>query len=290
MSLASRGQLPKGPALGRVPIPLTATVVSAIIHGALAAAVVITAGVWSARQPKTYVINLVPAVAAVGEPRPAPALPARPEAPPPPPRPTPSDLPAREAPRPPAEMPPRASRDASALPDRALPEPALPDPALPSRAPALPRPGDKELPAVASATTRHVPAPMPAPARTETAAPPPPPPPPGQPAGSAIGAGALTLNISDFPFAWYLSAINRKITTEWSGKALPGGQPVAVFDIGRTGQVIKLTIEKTSGNPYYDQMALRAITAATPFPPLPEDFKEPFLRVHLGFNFTSERG
>ena len=162
---------------------------------------------------------------------------------------------------------------------------------MPSRAPALPRAGDKELPTVPStASTKPVPVPAPppaTPARRELAAAPPP---PGRPSGSALGSGAVTLNVSDFPFAWYLSAIHRKVTEQWSARALEGRQPVAVFEIGRNGQVTKLSIEKSSGNPYYDQAALRAITGANPFPPLPEEFKEPFLRVHLGFNFDRERG
>ena len=49
-------------------------------------------------------------------------------------------------------------------------------------------------------------------------------------------------------------------------------------------------VEKTSGNPLYDQAALRAITEATPFPPLPEEFRETFLRIHLGFNYSGTRG
>ena len=100
----------------------------------------------------------------------------------------------------------------------------------------------------------------------------------------------MTLNVSDFPFAWYLSRVQAKVTERWAGKALPGQQPVAVFEISREGQVSKLSIEKTSGNSYYDQAALRAITEANPFPPLPPEFTGQTLRVHLGFNFSAERG
>lgn len=283
MPLHARTRLTMGPALGRAPIPVTAIVVAAIVHGALAAAVIVSASVWSARQPKTYVINLVPAIAATGAPegRRAPTLPPRPDdvvsrAPM-----RQTDLPVRDTPAP--QMPAREVPSTS----------GLPDPAMPSRAPALPRAGDKELPTVPStASTKPVPAPAPTPApppRRELAAAPAPPP-LGRPSGSALGSGAVTLNVSDFPFAWYLSAIHRKVTEQWSARALEGRQPVAVFEIGRNGQVTKLAIEKSSGNPYYDQAALRAITGANPFPPLPDEFKEPFLRVHLGFNFDRERG
>jgi TonB family protein len=276
----------RGPALGRTPLPLTATVVSGILHVALAVAFVLGARAWSQSQPKTYVVNLVPAIAAVGAPQgqttptpPPPTLPPRPEevARPEPPRP--AELPQRETPRSTAapEMPPR-TREPLTLPDRA----STPRPA------ATPRAGDKELPSMTGPTT---PKPAPERAPTETAARAIPPPAPiGRRDGSEQGAGAMTLNVSDFPFAWYLSRVQAKITERWTGKAIPGQQPVATFEISRDGRVSGLAIEKPSGNPYYDQAALRAITEAAPFPPLPPEFTGPVLRVHLGFNFSAERG
>jgi TonB family protein len=277
-----------GPALGKARLPVTATIFSAILHGSLAAGVVLTAGYWATEQPKTYVVNLVPAVAAVGSPQGKAEAPPAPTPPPPlPPRAEevtrpaparPADLPPREAPR---DMPPRA-REAAPLPDRALP----------TRAPALPKPGDKELPRMESTAKAPVPTTPTERPTTDVArvAPPPPPLPIGQRDGAVQGSGPMTLHASDFPFAWYLSRVQAKVTERWTGKALPGQQPVAVFDISRDGQVSRLAIEKSSGNSYYDQAALRAITEANPFPPLPPEFPGQTLRVHLGFNFNAERG
>jgi len=274
---------PSGPALGKARLPVTATIFSAVLHGSLAAGVVLSAGYWATEKPKTYVVNLVPAIAAVGSPQgraeappaptPPPALPARAEEVTRPAPSRPAELPAREAPR---EMPPRVA--------------SLPDRALPTRPPALPKAGDKELPAMAS-TAKAPPTPSDRPTSdVARVAPPPPPLPLGRRDGSPQGSGPMTLNVSDFPFAWYLSRVQAKVTEKWVGKALPGQQPVAVFEISREGQVSRIAIEKSSGNSYYDQAALRAITEANPFPPLPAEFPGQTLRVHLGFNFTAERG
>ena len=296
MSIATatlRMRPPSGPALGKSRLPVTATIFSAVLHGSLAAGVVLTAGYWATEKPKTYVVNLVPAVAAVGSPQgrvetPATPTPATPTPPAPlPPR---ADEVSRPAPTRAPELPARvASRD---MPPRTRETAALPDRALATRAPALPNAGDKELPAMAS-TAKTAPAPTPAeqPASdVARVAPPPPPVPLGRRDGSPQGTGAMTLNVSDFPFAWYLSRVQAKVTERWAGKALPGQQPVAVFEIGREGQISRLAIEKSSGNTYYDQAALRAITEANPFPPLPAEFSGQTLRVHLGFNFSAERG
>jgi protein TonB len=285
-----------GPALRPAPLPVTATVLSVICHGALAAGVILAAQVWSTPPTKTYVVNLVPAVAGVGSPqaRPTAALPPRAEEPPP--RVTrrdPSELPVRETPRTPEPPPP-----APELPTRApaLPEmparastPTLPDRALP-RPSAAPRPGDKELPAVASTPKPAPPAPAP-PSTAATGRPEPPPPAPlGRASGSAQGVGALTLDVTDFPFAWYLAAVQRKITERWDGRALPGRQPVLVFEIARDGQVARVLVKDSSGNSAYDRAATRAIAEAAPFPRLPDEWPRPSLVIQMGFNFAPDRG
>jgi TonB family protein len=283
-----------GPALRSAPLPVTATLLSAITHGALAAIVLIGAHAFARAQPKTYVVNLVPAVAAVGTPQGRPALPPRAEEPPP--RVTRrNELPEREAPRaaPPAPAPPPdlPARSPS-LPDLPARAPSLPDRTPIPRPPTTPRTGDKELPPMASAPSPPAPAPTPPTPAPSTAATQAEPPAPalGQRSGSAQGSGAVTLNVSDFPFAWYLSAIHRKVTERWEGRALQGRQPVVTFEIARDGQVSNVVIKDSSGNRYYDLTAMRAIAEAAPFPKLPDEFPGSVLRVHMGFNFAQDRG
>jgi len=287
----------RGPALRPAPLPVTATVLSALLHGALVGLMVLAATLWSKSQPKTYVVNLVPAVAAVGTPRGQTVKPT-PPAPAPPPRVAerPAELPQRPTPRasppaPPPDLPARAPELPARAPSMPARTAALPDrPPLP-RPSATPRAGEKELPPVARAVTPPAPAlPPPAPSAATRPEPPPPPPALGSPVGSAQGAGAVTLNVSDFPFAWYLAAVQRKITERWEGRALQGRQPVVVFEIARDGQVSNLAIKDSSGNRYYDHTAMRAIADAAPFPRLPDEFPGSVLRIHLGFNFAQDRG
>ena len=271
----------RGPALRGAPLPVTATVLSVLTHAVLGAGIFFAATQWSMRQPKTYVVNLVPAVAAVGTPQERPALPPRAEEVPPRPAPRPSELPERSRPSGPSAPPEMPARAPS------LPERALPDRALPTRAPGTPRASEKELPQVASAAP---PPPAPSVPTPSPRAADPPPAPLGQRTGSPQGAGAVTVTTSDFAFAWYIGAVQRKINERWDAWAQPGRQPVAVFVIGRDGRISGLAIEKTSGNPYYDQKALRAINDAVPFPPLPAEYRDPVLTIHLEFNFSQDRG
>ena len=138
----------------------------------------VAASTWSMRQPKTYVVNLVPAVAAVGTPQgrpaPTPVMPPRPEEPAPRVSQRTAELPERELRE---GRPDAAARAADPRAEPAGPQrqPAAIAPCrivpLPPRPSAAPRAGEKELPSVASSTTpRPAPAPTTA-TRTEPARP-----------------------------------------------------------------------------------------------------------------------
>jgi len=274
-----RGRL--GPALRRRRLPMAALTVSAVVHVVLGGGLLVAViwGGWNAR--KVYVVNLVPSISAVGAPT---AVAPRPVAPPSP-------------PRVPEPTPPRETRPPEPAKAPSLPQGPPSSAALPPRAPALPRPGERELPTLAPPSERR--ALPPAAARTtETPsearpAPPPPAPPPGQVTGSPTGTGVRTLEASDFPHAWYLRQVLAKVEREWQKQAQiaePGQKPLVMVEIQRDGSIGMPKIEKSSGNAFYDQAALRAIMDARPFAPLPAEWVRPSLRVMFSFDFKSERG
>ncbi len=104
----------------------------------------------------------------------------------------------------------------------------------------------------------------------------------------AQGSGAAASAEGDFPFQWYLTAVQRKVYEQWTQplNSAQGQKAVVVFEIARNGEVGRARVEKTSGDPTYDLAALRAVTNANPLPPLPEQYKGTMLRVHFGFEFT----
>jgi protein TonB len=261
-------------------LPLGALGLSALGHGVFVLMVVgvIMMNGWQ-RPSKVYVVNLSPAIAAVGTPQapaPSPSMPARPAPPLPSRAPTPAPTP---------EPRERALRE----PPR-LPEPSLPKPSLPSR-PALVRPGEKELPSLAAPPA---PAPRivekpdriekpvesrPAPAAAR-----------GLPTGSPSGVGVRSLDASDFPYAWYLRQVNQKIQFAWERQNQlkePSQRPSVIFEIQRDGSIGLPKIDQSSGNPLYDQAALRAIVEASPFPPLPQGWPKSSLVIGMSFEGAS---
>lgn len=271
-----RGRL--GPALRGGSFPLFGVTVSTAGHVLTAVAFLLLAGVWNQwNASKVYVVNLVPAVSIMGSPTSRSTVPSLP------PRPAVSE-PQRPAPEPVAKEAPAAPKPA---------EPSLPQPRAASRPAALPRPGEKELPPLTATAERRSAA---APARSENPSPAVearsavPPVPLGRPDGSPAGVASLALEVSNFPFTWYLQQVQRKVTEKWvqpTRTTGPGLRVVVLFEIDRDGQVTSSKVERSSGNSWYDQSALRAIVEASPFPPLPEGFPGQSLRVHFGFDFKS---
>jgi TonB family protein len=231
---------------------------------------------------KVYVVNLVPMVAAVGSPTGVshPALPPR----------APVQTPSRTT------LPEPSPREARAPEPLKLPDSAPPLPRPAPRTAALPRPGEKELPPLATPSeTRPAPT-LPAatkPAETPREARPAPPAPAGQVTGSSAGVGTLTIDVSDFPHAWYLRQVLQKVEDRWQRQgqpAEPPQKPFVLVEIQRDGSIRSPRIERSSGNAFYDQAALRAIADASPFPPLPQDWNKPSLRVMFRFDLRAERG
>src|SRR2546430_16523235 len=111
-----------GPALRRLRVPFGPLALSTIAHIVLIVGVVVGATIWRTAPTKTYVVNLVPAVAAVGVPRPAPG-------PPPPPN---EPAAAPRGPPPPPQVPPPRAKPARGSPSRSAPLPdRTPTPPLP---------------------------------------------------------------------------------------------------------------------------------------------------------------
>ena len=105
-------------------------------------------------------------------------------------------------------------------------------------------------------------------------------------AGDSMVSGPV-VDMPSFKYDYYLGLIKNKVDNRWS-------QPVAhkktrkaliEFTINRKGDVSNAKVADSSGDSYFDQTALRAVTLSSPFPPLPRGFKGDSLRVHYRFIF-----
>jgi protein TonB len=99
---------------------------------------------------------------------------------------------------------------------------------------------------------------------------------PAQPsaaAGMKQESVAVASTTQEFQFPPYLLIVRDKVERNWNPPPGAKGAKVKVtFRILRSGRVGEANLQESSGSFYFDQAAMRAILASSPFPPLPEGF------------------
>jgi len=84
---------------------------------------------------------------------------------------------------------------------------------------------------------------------------------------------AVASTTQEFQFPPYLLIVRDKVERNWNPPPGAKGARVKVtFRVLRSGRVGEANLQESSGNFYFDQAAMRAILASSPFPPLPEGF------------------
>ena len=111
---------------------------------------------------------------------------------------------------------------------------------------------------------------------------------PSQPAGASIGV----LETGDVEFAWYRSSVTAALYSQWRRPILEAVnetfEVTVTFEILRDGSVTRLKIESPSGVPSLDRSAVRAVSDASPLPPLPANWRSAQLPATYVFRLHPE--
>jgi len=107
------------------------------------------------------------------------------------------------------------------------------------------------------------------------------------PGGPGYGAGGL----ANFPYTYYLNIITDRVSSNWFSSLVDPGvsgnfQTIINFRIEKSGQVSDIKIEQSSGVTPLDLSAVRAVKASAPFPPLPKEYEDAYLGIHLIFEHS----
>ena len=179
----------------------------------------------------------------------------------------------------PVEAPPAPAPEKPKIIKPAEEEPPPPSP----KAKLLPAKEDKKKPPVPS-----VPGPPTKQANQQAAAPAAPSAKPGTGGpvgmGGNVGVGGATFDQPDFNYSYYVERMLVTIGMNWfkPAESVPIS-PMIRFRIERDGSISDPQVERSSGLPYVDRAALRAVMASSPLPPLPQEFGGRYLGVHLIF-------
>lgn len=106
-----------------------------------------------------------------------------------------------------------------------------------------------------------------------------------KPAPGGEGGTPLITDSANFPYPWYITQVREALWNSWTSRMPSAGslRCTVRFSISREGDIKSVSVEKSSGNRLFDNAAESAAQAAAPFAPLPDDFFEDRLTVHVEF-------
>jgi TonB family protein len=103
--------------------------------------------------------------------------------------------------------------------------------------------------------------------------------------GGGPGAGSSLEITGDFCCPGYIATMVDRVRGAWNQNQGSRGMTFIKFTIQRDGRLTDYIIEKPSGSTPLDLAALRAVAMTKSLPPLPNEYPNPTLVVHLSFEY-----
>lgn len=107
----------------------------------------------------------------------------------------------------------------------------------------------------------------------------------GLSSGGGPGTGSSLEITGDFCCPGYIATMVDRIRGAWNQNQGSRGLTFIKFTIQRDGRLTDYIIEKPSGSTPLDLAALRAVAVTKTLPPLPNEYANPTLVVHLSFEY-----
>ncbi len=89
-----------------------------------------------------------------------------------------------------------------------------------------------------------------------------------------------------FNYSYYLNILLSKIGQNWNNPYRNKDvflRSIVYFEVDESGLISNIRIEVDSGDEIYNESTIRAVAITKKLPPLPEEFSDDYLKVHLEF-------
>jgi TonB family protein len=89
-----------------------------------------------------------------------------------------------------------------------------------------------------------------------------------------------------FTYSYYLNMLLNKISKNWHNPFRDQDvilKSIVYFEVDKDGNIYNIRLEENSGNELYNETAMRAVIVTKSLPPLPDEFVNDYLKVHLEF-------
>jgi periplasmic protein TonB len=93
---------------------------------------------------------------------------------------------------------------------------------------------------------------------------------------------------ADFTDVPYQQEVYKRVAAVWQWPAempKPGSKAVVIISISRNGDASAPALHLKSGSAAWDAAAMEAVRRATPFAPLPKNYRPPSVEVHFHFGY-----
>jgi len=109
-------------------------------------------------------------------------------------------------------------------------------------------------------------------------------------AGPGSPFAGVKVDNADFNYPYWFTQAFYKIQSNWRNTTLYDGTLVCViyFQVIRSGKVVEVKIESSSGVEDFDAGCLAAIDRSAPFPPLPREFVDEIIGITIPFKFDPQ--
>jgi len=106
----------------------------------------------------------------------------------------------------------------------------------------------------------------------------------GLSSGGGVGSGSY-LDVGDFCCPEYIQTMVQRIRSAWNQNQGNKGICVVKVTIQRDGRLTDVEVERSTGDPVLDRAARSAVVSTRQLPPLPAQYPNPTLGVHLTFEY-----
>ncbi len=105
--------------------------------------------------------------------------------------------------------------------------------------------------------------------------------------GSGASFGGATIDNASFNYPYWFTQAFNKIASNWHRTVLIDAPVVCVvyFQVIKSGRLLEVRVEKSSGIPSVDETCVLAIQSSAPFPPLPEEFRDEIIGITIPFKY-----
>jgi TonB family protein len=89
-----------------------------------------------------------------------------------------------------------------------------------------------------------------------------------------------------FTYSYYLNILLNKIGQNWNNPYRDKDvilKSIVYFEVDKDGLISNIRVEDDSGDEVYNESTIRAVALAKKLPPLPQEFSDDYLKVHLEF-------